>query len=435
MVDGLTLFRVLRDLLLFLVLFRKLFPRMVRVTAARTPWVSVAIVVVIAGCTLAHMVLFGRKGVFPLGLFQGVDRILALQLVFGMVAGWYFLGLRPKAAFFMGVCYALSLRIAQMFYSEVILSLAGLYGVRSQLESGGLVETLVVTLVCVLLMFLLAPNESEVDERAITSSQVVLLGFVVIVYLLMRYTNGSAVDVGSIMLRALQCVSLFVFCFLVKRSIGHTHRLIAANRSNAMLVAEYARLKERSDYGQRTRVLYHDLRHIIDLLKGDSASAELVAPLEAITSQVSSRHYTDNVMLNALVNDLAERCKAAGVRFDARLNLGAVSFVEDFDLCSMVANAASNALEACAACSNPRDAFIVFEAAEHPAAVVFRMENSCDSSFDGPVRRRRSDKADAADHGIGLSSIAATVERYDGVVLHEKRDGKFTLVITLPLPS
>jgi len=45
-----------------------------------------------------------------------------------------------------------------------------------------------------------------------------------------------------------------------------------------------------------------------------------------------------------------------------------------------------------------------------------------------------STKADAAEHGIGLRSIAHTVEKYGGNMTVQARDGIFVLNLLFPLP-
>lgn len=442
MISAFSIVRAVRDLLFFFLFMHTFTPRLVHRWSERAAG-GVLLFACLTAALVGAVSLFGRGGPFALSVIaEGPADALAfcaalagrLYLVaLATVMGLAYYGLPPRVALLEGLTFTLAVRVGQMIYSDVVVSLVDLAAPGQALTDGAAFETVMVSAIYALTLLLLAPTPESADAEAVGFEHIMLMGFTLVVFLFMRTTPFDAGDPGAVALRALQCFTLFMMGFLVKRAVGAAHAALASGRQSAMLRAEYDRLMARVERDERDRELRHDLRHAIELLKLDAKTCAYAERLEGDLATETARVYSPNPILNALLNETHAACDARGIAFDIRCNAGPCTFIGGFDLCTVLGNAFDNAIEATSRMPE-RQRRISFEVVEKAPFVVFRIENtySCKVAY----RRGRiaSTKQDGEHHGLGLSSIEHTAETYGATVIVEPGDGVFKLVVSFPLP-
>ncbi len=144
--------------------------------------------------------------------------------------------------------------------------------------------------------------------------------------------------------------------------------------------------------------------------------------------------YSDNLLIDAVLQKLAFVCEKEGICFEAAVIAGADFPLSDIDICSVFGNVADNAFEAVLKQNaDNKERFIRFTTSRREKWLIITAENS----FDGEVATDetgniKTSKVDKAFHGIGLNSIKSTVESVGGTVKVRAEDGIFALSMIFP---
>ncbi|MDR3307971.1 MAG: GHKL domain-containing protein [Coriobacteriales bacterium] len=180
---------------------------------------------------------------------------------------------------------------------------------------------------------------------------------------------------------------------------------------------------------EEVRVLRHDLRHQLTALKGYLAQGEEEAAIQYIDKlsgnipTVADKLLCDNFAVNALAVHYLGIAQADKTQVDLRLVVPhEAGRIPDNDLCVVIGNLFENAIEACRYVDeNKRFIKLQTMVAGNRLTVVM------DNSFDGHIRvrngafysRKRTGK------GIGMASVLAEVEKYDGAMKYETENEVF----------
>lgn len=200
------------------------------------------------------------------------------------------------------------------------------------------------------------------------------------------------------------------------------------------LADENSRLRASADYYQEVeaqqlqfRKFKHDLMNqftviatYLDLGENDKAISyfkQLGADFASLT-----RTFTKNTLLNAILNSKYQMAKIDGIRIDIAADVGELD-LDETDVCTMVANALDNAIEA-----DPPDGKIDVMLSDKDGRLLF----TCTNSYAGDVRIADdgsfiTHKDDSRNHGLGIRNIREAVARMGGTVDISARDGIFTV--------
>jgi sensor histidine kinase regulating citrate/malate metabolism len=176
------------------------------------------------------------------------------------------------------------------------------------------------------------------------------------------------------------------------------------------------------------QTLRHDIKHTL------TAAAELIKhgnskeALELLSNDVSFEvpmSFCSHPIVNALLNMYAVRMKETGTDFNVKAVLPADIPINSGDICVLLGNLLENAYEACTHISDSnRCAKLRIKSDGNSLTCVVK------NSFDGkvlanPISRTyissRKEKG-----GIGLVSVKAVCEKYNGEFLAEWTDREFT---------
>ncbi len=413
---------------LYLVMLRRLGDRgHGRAAAAAVACLAVAV---------AFSAVFGRDGAVALSIYErnavNILFSVALYAVLAMVAK----GLGALASFVWSMVFVSVQQSTHKLFAYVLgPALNALAPGLSQGASEALHFCFVA--VCGLAFVLaLAPTEREAHRRgAVAGFQVGLLAFVLAdcTFLVLTGNDGPFLTWRACM-NALQCLVPAVCACVVKRTVSYNCELIERGRVAALSKAQYERLMQKRRADDDVRRMYHDLRHILAAFHSEEETERIVGSLRERRAGAEATHYAPNVVLDMLLNEASQRCRAHGVRFEAEVNMGPCPFIDDEDLCLLFGNAFSNALEAAERVPDGPRRFVSFSAVERKAAVVFRVENGYEGELRRDGRAFLTTKDDRDAHGIGMRSIAAVAECYGGLCDAVAADGLFCLTVTLPIP-
>ncbi len=186
---------------------------------------------------------------------------------------------------------------------------------------------------------------------------------------------------------------------------------------------------------QSSRKLVHDMRNHLQAIEAlqeqDSAKGrEYVKDMHRMLDTLGIVNYTENRMLNIILNDKAEEAQKAGIGLEIRIGEIRLEHIRDMDMTTIFANLLDNALEAAEqAAGKP---MIRVQADTFHDFTVVKIRNSmvCGGSAKvlGRYKKRRKSHM-----GIGLENVRHTLEKYGGGMMTEALEEEFVVSITIPV--
>lgn len=154
------------------------------------------------------------------------------------------------------------------------------------------------------------------------------------------------------------------------------------------------------------------------------------------TARAGQTRYTDNWLINAILQDADNRAAAAGIQFEATVSAPKDLSFPDEDLCILLMNLLDNALEGAAHTPEDADKMIHFQLQCKGGFMAVY----CENSFDGTVSVDEhgvlhSRKAHRETHGFGMAQMQAVAERYGSILDISYSDTLFTVQTALKIPK
>ena len=186
---------------------------------------------------------------------------------------------------------------------------------------------------------------------------------------------------------------------------------------------------------QKTKEYRHDLRHHMQYLSSCIENGKLEQAqnyIQGICSEIEANKvmvFCENEAANLIFSAFAGRMKEENISLSVKAQIPRNIHVSESDLCVLLSNALENALHACRKLKDKElNAEVEVSAFEKKGKLFLQMINSCDSDITFvqgiPV-------TDQPDHGIGVRSICALVERYEGIYTFEVMEGRFILRVSI----
>ena len=189
---------------------------------------------------------------------------------------------------------------------------------------------------------------------------------------------------------------------------------------------------------EETRRQRHEMQHHLTLLREMLAQGQYDRSIEYTQSlldhaaSLPSGHYSDNLVINAIVGYYLNMAKTEGVRVETEIKVENDPPLKDEELCVLLTNLLENAVEACRSVGTERDRFLSLQIASRNDHVMILCENSTDFprkiAPDGTIA---TSKADGTNHGYGIPAIRRIVEKHYGLLETSCEDGCFRTVITI----
>lgn len=186
---------------------------------------------------------------------------------------------------------------------------------------------------------------------------------------------------------------------------------------------------------QKAKVYRHDLRHHMQYLSAcieNGKTQQAQAYIREICSEIEAdkvRSFCENEAANLIFSAFVGRAENLGITIKINAAISHVIPVSESDLCVLLSNALENALHACQKCKKKgMPAAIEVSAYEENWKFFLQIINSCDTDITFvqgiPVTNDPG-------HGMGVRSICAIVERYNGLYTFLVEEGQFILRVSL----
>ena len=260
-----------------------------------------------------------------------------------------------------------------------------------------------------------------------------LCALIAVVLLTFRKYDSAEVDSlamnqGLVVLPFVLVTSLVLLLAIL--ILADHERLEQAGRLAGLREVYYQGLQQQETQVRRLR---HDLRNHLTavrglLERGDAQGA--IGYLDQIAGSPAlrgGRRVCENEAANAVLSAKAEAMEREGVTADLAVSLPKDLPVADVDLCALLGNALDNAIEGS---RGGTDRKITVRCKADKGLLMLRVENTLGGEVKPDLA---TTKADKAAHGFGIPGMREIAERYGGTLDAGPREGRFELVVCLPV--
>lgn len=193
-------------------------------------------------------------------------------------------------------------------------------------------------------------------------------------------------------------------------------------------VHEISTLRESQDLARRYR---HDLRHHLQYVSTciengqEEQAQEYISGICREIEAQKVKRYCENETVNLIFSSFDGRAGREGIEMNISGTLPAFLLVAESDLCVLLSNALENAIHACRPlAAEGKSCSIDVQFYEKEGRLFLQVSNP----YKNKIRFEKGiPVSEHEEHGIGVQSICAIVERYKGIYNFQVNDGIFVL--------
>lgn len=294
-----------------------------------------------------------------------------------------------------------------------------------------IVVILLFTKVCVLLV---NGFHGETVTRKMFFSLFIPFGISSLIYISIQYMSQiytqlygfGLVQLNLIFLIGLNLYFLYLLSYLSKSAKAKSELELLQRQSDTQY-RYYETLEEKY---QESRKIIHDMRnHLLaleQLYQADEREAanKYASDMHQMMNHLGQNYYTDNRMLNIILNDKVQRAVRQRIAVDIKIGDVDLSGIKDVDITTIFGNLLDNAIEAAAPKEgDEKEAGIQIKADYFHEFIVFRIQNTISGHDYGKEKGHK---------GLGLTNVRKTLEAYHGGMQIEEKKEAFGVSITIP---
>lgn len=201
--------------------------------------------------------------------------------------------------------------------------------------------------------------------------------------------------------------------------------------------SQYKHYLELQNAQLKIRKLYHDMNnHLVcieNMNNKGKSSKDYLSSLRKELDEWGSIDTTGNMIVDIILSEKRDVCRKENISFHADIKFMNSDFMDMMDICSMFSNILDNAIEASIKIEDTSNRNINIVCNTINKFFVIRCENSKANNILESSNKIFTDKKDKFVHGLGISSIKNSVEKYNGTVAIEHTDYKFIINIYIPI--
>ncbi len=219
---------------------------------------------------------------------------------------------------------------------------------------------------------------------------------------------------------------MYVTVFKVLLTQMQLFNSAAENRAlNMQIKMANERLRSGSETENRLKTLRHNMKHqmllLNDYIKNNklSEAEEYIGTLIADIDKSTFKSYCDNHCVNVVLSYYNRIADEKGIKFETNIRFPAAVTVSDTDLALILSNGLENSINALENCDYKK---VIVNGFTDADKIYLEIKNPLNDIilFDGKIPRSKLEN-----HGYGTKSMAAVVEKYDGVYSFGVENGYF----------
>ncbi|MGI6500977.1 MAG: sensor histidine kinase [Anaerostipes sp.] len=259
-----------------------------------------------------------------------------------------------------------------------------------------------------------------------------LIAYALTVYSNLLYTGGAAsVEFMDTFIVSVYLITIIVYLKTLyeKKQVEIEHEVLTS------MVAGFEKELEMMRQSQEQASIYrHDLRHHMNYLNtciSEENLMEATTYIQEICNDIENTRivrYSQNDPVNLVVSSYVNQAEKKGIPI--KIHISAVDFsrFQIIDLCSLLANAMENAMNACEEMNPNKERFIRLDMYEKSNKLCLKI---CNSYEKAPVLKHGMPISNQREHGVGTKSMVHIVEKYHGIYRFIAKEGVFTFQMSM----
>lgn len=183
----------------------------------------------------------------------------------------------------------------------------------------------------------------------------------------------------------------------------------------------------------KVRQLYHDINNHMACIKRiqNKDVNEYIDSINDELKDYKTTFNTSNMILDIILNEKRTICNKNNIQLFCDINFSQCYFIEMIDVSSIFSNVLDNAIEACKKVESNR--YINIRGMIVKSYYVIKCENSKNNEIKIKNKKIITSKKDKFLHGIGLTSIKSSLNKYNGELEIINEENEFLINIYIPL--
>lgn len=180
----------------------------------------------------------------------------------------------------------------------------------------------------------------------------------------------------------------------------------------------------------------HDLKHQVQAIRAVKDEKERETYLEKIEKSVqiySAIVRTGNEILDTILTEKSLICENSGIHINCVADGSLLAFMNPVDLYTLFGNALDNAIEAVRKLESKEKRVIDIMLYERQSFLMLQIVNSMCGEVKFEDGLPLTTKAKNGYHGYGMKSMLHTIQKYEGHLTTEVKNGCFYFNVMLPL--
>jgi sensor histidine kinase YesM len=215
--------------------------------------------------------------------------------------------------------------------------------------------------------------------------------------------------VGTLLL--LSSIVLFI---TYQRNIERENELFQLKNEMNRIETEKTYYDILEKQNQDLMMYVHDAKNHLTAIKSLNTDPQIEKYINQVTESLatySKVSHSGNHTLDVIINKYITECEIKGVKFTFDIRLKNLSYVEDYDLVTILGNLLDNALESAEKSENREISLSIDYRNTYDVLII---TNSCDVSPTTSHEKLLTTKSDKKLHGIGIKSVMKTLKKYNG---------------------
>ncbi|QHQ61520.1 GHKL domain-containing protein [Anaerocolumna sedimenticola] len=277
---------------------------------------------------------------------------------------------------------------------------------------------------------------------------IVYYQFAIVVYML-QLNEGRFLDINALWFSlhylASCAITLALLAFIWNTIVQVTGLLeyeLNTKRLQEQLECQISHYNSYKKFTESYRIFRHDYGNVMSAVKiliKNNENEKAIKLLDEIHDTMQKnvlmhKTYSNNVLLDAILQDSANTCEEHNIRFDATLHLFESLILSDLDIIRICTNILNNAIEACEKIPQTSDRFIKVTGSTNPDWSFIEIANSFNGQLEYQDGELVSTKKEKDFHGYGLTIIRKTIEDTGGMVLIDADQEKKIFSLKLHIP-
>lgn len=306
------------------------------------------------------------------------------------------------------------------------------------LEVNILTKLLLIYIVTIIKTVKLKVNLNNKQYKYIFFSIILNLLSAILIFATIYKTTQSVTDFALDFVIALISSSILIlnifFMWLIIR-VSKDSNLRAENKcikENIQLQHQYYLNMQESQ--MKVKKLYHDMKNHMICIENLYGKNEYVESINNQLKECNSIFNTNNMILDIILNDKKCICESKGIDLIANINFKECNFIDSADVCSIFSNMIDNAIEACENIEdNSISKKINIKGTIVKSLYIIKCENPKNNIIKLKSGKILTNKKDKFLHGIGISSMKNSIEKYNGNLEVNDLNTRFLINICIPL--